>query len=80
MIKKCFSLICFLVIVSIGAAQPKISNLSFPKEASVYGLYEISFNLGDYPNPYDPEVIDVYAIFRSPKGNTFRINGFYFEA
>lgn len=80
MIKKCFSLICFLVIVSIGAAQPKISNLSFPKEASVYGLYEISFNLGDYPNPYDPEVIDVYAIFRSPKGNTFRVNGFYFEA
>ncbi|MGW8315036.1 MAG: DUF5060 domain-containing protein [Bacteroidales bacterium] len=28
-------------------------------------------------NPYDPEDIDVYALFRAPSGREIRINGFY---
>jgi hypothetical protein len=28
-------------------------------------------------NPYDPEEVDVHAIFRSPSGKEIRINGFY---
>ena len=80
MIKKTFCLLCFVALAVVGLAQPKFSGFSIPQEAPVYGLYEITFNLGDYPNPYDPEVIDVYAVFHSPEGTTFRVNGFYYEA
>lgn len=80
MIKKTLFFICFITTAVFSFAQPKISGVSFSKDATVYGLYEVSFNLGDYPNPYDPDVIDVYAVFHSPEGKTFRVNGFYFEA
>lgn len=80
MIKKTVIFLCLLTIVTVTKAQPKFSRVTFPKEVSVYGLYEFSFNLGGYANPYDPEVIDVYAVFHSPEGKTFRVNGFYYEA
>jgi hypothetical protein len=31
----------------------------------------------DYENPYNPEEIDLYAIFQAPSGKEIRINGFY---
>ena len=80
MIKKTLLILCLLSTAAFCGAQPKISRLSFPQEAPVYGLYELSFNLGGYSNPYDPAVIDVYAIFHSPEGKTFRVNGFYYES
>ena len=80
MIKKTFLCLCLIAAAVFCSAQPKISGVSFPKEVPVYGLYEISFILGDYPNPYDPNTIDVYAVFHSPQGQSFRVNGFYFEA
>lgn len=60
-------------------AKPNIHSLSFPKSADVYGLYEVSFQLGAYDNPYDPEVIDVYADFKGPDGRIRRVIGFYCE-
>lgn len=80
MMKKTVIFLCLLALVTVSQAQPKISRVSFSKEVAVYSLYEFSFNLGGYANPYDPEVIDVYAVFRSPEGKTFRVNGFYYEA
>jgi hypothetical protein len=31
----------------------------------------------DYENPFNPEEIDLYAIFQAPSGKEIRINGFY---
>jgi hypothetical protein len=31
----------------------------------------------DYENPFDPDEIDLYAIFHTPSGKEVRINGFY---
>lgn len=30
-------------------------------------------------NPYDPEQVDLFAIFTSPSGKEYRVNGFYYE-
>ena len=60
-------------------ARPAITDLSFPNSVDVFDLFEISFQLGKYDNPYDPEVIDVFAEFTAPDGKTFKVNGFYFE-
>lgn len=60
-------------------AQPTISGLTFPTSVDVFGLFEMSFQLGKYDNPYDPEVIDMYAEFTAPDGKTFKVNGFYYE-
>lgn len=80
MIKKTLSILCLVAFVAVCSAQPKFSRVTFPQEAPVFGRYEMSFSLDAYTNPYDPEVIDVYAVFRSPEGKTFRVNGFYYEA
>ena len=44
-----------------------------------YEKFEIALNLRNVGihNPYDPEDIDVFALFESPEGKSFRINGFY---
>lgn len=73
-----------IIILLIGwsflcSAQPRLNGLRFPKSVDVFCLYEISFQLGDYDNPYDPEIIDVYADFTGPDGRTRRVIGFYYE-
>lgn len=44
-----------------------------------YEKFEILLDLSgvNILNPYDPEDIDVFALFISPAGDTIRINGFY---
>jgi len=60
--------------------QPGISvsqtNTSTVKK---YEKFEVNIELENvsYENPFDPEEIDVYAIFSSPSGKSYRINGFY---
>ena len=61
-------------------AQPTLSDLTFPNTVDVFGLFEMSFQLGKYDNPYDPDVIDVYAEFTAPDGKSLKVNGFYYEA
>ena len=78
--KKTTLLSFFLCLFTFVMAQPKITNLSYPKSADLFGLYEISFSLGNYDNPYDPDVIDVYAEFVSPDDLQYRVNGFYYES
>ena len=77
--KKYILLIYVLGWSLLCLAQPRITGFSAPKTADVYGLYEIKFQLGAYDNPYDPEVIDVYADFTGPNGRTRRVIGFYCE-
>ncbi len=73
----CLAILCAMAAGGFG--QPAITNVTAPNTVDIYGKYELSFGLDDYDNPYDPEVIDVYAEFRSPQGETFRANGFYYE-
>jgi hypothetical protein len=77
--KKSFVLAILLGIVALCHAQPKINGLAYPSNVNLFGLYEISFQMGTYANPYDPAVIDVYAVFTAPDGRTMKVNGFYYE-
>lgn len=44
-----------------------------------YDKFEIALDLADdsWSNPFNPEQIDVYAVFYTPGGDSVRINGFY---
>jgi len=77
--KKTIVFAFLLGIFTLGHAQPKINGLSFPSSVNLFGLYEITFQLGSYANPYDPAVIDVYAEFTAPDGSVSKVNGFYYE-
>ena len=77
---KKYLLFIYLILWGIFcSAQPRLNGLRFPKSVDIYDLYEISFQLGAYDNPYDPEVIDVYADFTGPDGRTHRVIGFFCE-
>ena len=43
-----------------------------------YEKFEVWYDLErvEIENPYDPEDIDVYALFTAPSGREIRINGF----
>ena len=44
----------------------------------LYGLFEITFDIPRiYPNPFDPDIIDVTAVFTSPSGAVAVTPGFY---
>ena len=77
--KKYLILMLLTLQFALGHAKPNITGVSFPASAKLFGLYEITFQLGDYANPYDPEVIDVYAEFTAPNGKSYKVNGFYYE-
>ena len=77
--RKTALLLALLGLTAIGMGQPNLSITHAPKTVGVYDKYEVTFNLDSYDNPYDPEVIDVYALFTAPDGRTFRANGFYYE-
>ena len=77
--RKYFLLLTLLGLFSTSFSQPSLTVTDVPNKVSVYDKYEVSFTLGDYDNPYDPEVINVYADFTAPDGRTFRVIGFYYE-
>lgn len=77
--KKSVLLVLLVGFFTIGYSQPKIKNLSYPNSVNLFGLYEISFQLGNYDNPYDPDIIDVFVEMTAPDGQVYRVNGFYYE-
>lgn len=77
--KKLSLLTLLLGLFGFVIAQPHISNLSYPATADLFGMYEITFSMDAYSNPYDPEIIDVYAEFIGPNGRSYKVNGFYYE-
>ena len=66
-----------------GAEQraPAIERISHRTIAfQTYQLVELRIALqATYHNPFDPAQIDLYAIFRSPLGRAYRVNGFYYH-
>lgn len=77
--KKNVLLFLMLALLAVVNAQPSISKLSYPDTTPVFSLFEISFKMKDYANPYDPDVIRVYADFSGPDRQTFRVEAFYYE-
>ncbi|MBR4391027.1 MAG: DUF5060 domain-containing protein [Bacteroidales bacterium] len=77
--KKLLLLLTLLVALIPAFAKPDITKVNFPSEVDVFGMFEISFAMGSYANPYDPEVIRVYAEFIGPDNQSFTVDGFYYE-
>jgi hypothetical protein len=61
---------------------PEIQNLrQRPDTLGLYERFEVSFNINngnEYINPFDPDEIDITAVFTSPDGKKWKIPGFYY--
>lgn len=69
-----------LAIAINSYCQPQLNAPSFPSSVGLFDLFEVTFSLGDtYSNPYDPQIITVYAVFISPTGDNYRVEAFYYE-
>lgn len=77
--KKILLIILSLTIVANGFGQ-LYSLFSYPSSVDLFGLCEISFKLSaTYSNPYDPDIISVYAVFTGPDNSSYTVNAFYYE-
>ena len=77
-------LLIFIIISMMGVkcySQSIIQSPSFPNSIGLFDKFEVSFTMGaSYSNPYDPDVISVYAIFTAPGGTeTYKVAAFYYE-
>lgn len=77
--KKTLLVIALLSAFFAVKAQPIITEFSYPSSVNLFQLFEISFKLGPYLNPYDPDTISVYAIFSGPNNRCDSVIGFYYE-
>ena len=75
------SLTLCAVLPAIG--QNKLSlRAATPNQTTVprYGKLELTLDLtATYDNPFDPDDVDVYAVFTAPNGKTMRVNGFIYQ-
>lgn len=77
--KKLLFILLSITIFGKGFGQ-LIPAFSYPSSVDLFGLCEISFNLSVYySNPYDPDIISVYAVFTGPDNSSYTVNGFYYE-
>ena len=76
--RKTFLILALLGLLTTGFGQT-INVTKAPTTMGVYDKFEASFSLGSYDNPYDPDVINVYADFTDPNGRTIHVIGFYYE-
>ena len=78
--KKITLLTLLLGIAFKSYCQPQIINPTFPSSVDLFDLFEVSFTMGaSYSNPYDPDIISIYALFIAPDNTTYRVNAFYYE-
>lgn len=78
--KRFLFTLVFAFVFLRSYAQPTIISPSFPSSVNLFDLFEVSFTMGDtYSNPYDPNVISIYALFVSPNNDTTKVEAFYFE-
>ena len=69
----------FECILAKGFGQV-VTDFSYPNSVDLFGLYEISFRLTPtYSNPYDPDTINIYAVFTDSNYNSDTVTAFYYE-
>lgn len=69
-------LICCYSLFSYGQKEVFIESV-IPNVGSLkkYSLLELNIKLSaEFPNPYDPDEVDLYVEFISPGGKMIRIN------
>jgi len=75
-----FTLFALIQINSYSATPPKIIAINQRNDTvGVYEKFEISLELKcEFVNPFDPDDIDIQALFTSPSGKKWKIPGFYY--
>jgi hypothetical protein len=78
-----FVLFTIINIDSYSASKPEIINIrQRPDSVGLYEKFEISLELKcDFVNPFDPDEIDIQAVFTSPAGKNgiFQDHAFILE-
>lgn len=68
-----------MITVANGFGQ-LYPTFSYPSSVDLFGLCEISFKLPlNYSNPYDPDIISIFAVFTGPDNSSDTVNAFYYE-
>jgi len=72
-------IVVFLLFSSKASGNPEISNVRQNKDTiGLYDKLETRFDIeGDFNNPFDPDEVDVNAVFTSPSGKEWKMFGFY---
>lgn len=75
-----FTLFTLIQINSYSATPPKIIAINQRNDTvGIYEKFEISLELKcEFVNPFDPDDIDIQALFTSPSGKKWKIPGFYY--
>jgi hypothetical protein len=73
-------LLAFIQIDTFSAAPPEIINIrQTPDSVGLFEKFEASLEVRcEFINPFDPDDIDIHALFTSPTGKTWDIPGFYY--
>jgi hypothetical protein len=74
-----FTLFTIIQIDSFSISPPDIINITQrPDSVGVYEKLEVSLEIKcEFVNPFDPDDIDIHALFTSPSGKKWEIPGFY---
>jgi len=84
---KKFIFLCLVILTititgTFAIKAPEIQMLrQRPDTVGLYEKFEVSFNINngnEYVNPFDPDEIDITAVFTSPAGKKWTIPGFYY--
>ena len=74
-------LLSFVTTNTYAIQVPEIKQLShWPDTLGLYEKFEVSFNINNgnaYINPFDPDEVDITAVFTSPSGQKWTLPGFY---
>lgn len=69
-------MLCFSFITKAG--PPEILFIRSMDTVGLYDKFEAGFNMkAEFVNPFNPDEIDINAIFIAPSGKQWSINGFY---
>jgi hypothetical protein len=79
---KFFGIILIVLQSATALCQPTINRIFNPREAT--GLYDklemgLSIN-AEYTNPFDPDEINIMAVFKSPSDKEWKVPGFYSQS
>ena len=82
---KAFKSLTLLLTVIFSAAvsgQPVIERINARNlPVGLYEKFEFSVSIdAEFENPFDPDDLDIMAVFTSPSGNEWKVPGFYNQA